>query len=265
MGTSDFKSKLLKDIEETGFPFEMEISSMLRNRGWHVSNGSYYIDKDENKGREIDVIAEIHKDQLISKEATLEVVFSLILEIKESKKKPWIFFTSDATSLIDSTIPKKYTSGGFETKPYRLNSLLRKYTVKAQDRIGRNFYIGFSGNGARDDIYKSLSGLTKALNHFMETDTNKDNKSEDRLFRYFEPIVIIKGDLFEAFINKKGTMELEESNYIQTYFNYLSPNYSNNAHNIIHVVSEKYFEEFISLQEKALQTFFDALIKENID
>lgn len=264
MTSSEFKSKLIKDIKKTGFPFEMEVSSLLKRRGWHVSNGLYYIDKDENKGREIDVIAENHKSQFFdfNKNLTLEVVFTLILEIKESKDKPWVFFTSESTTL--DLLPKKYTFGGFEMKANQLNSLLRKYTEKSQKRMGRNFYIGFSGNGARDDIYKALSGLTKALIHFIETDENKDDTGGDRLFRYFEPIVVIKGKLFEAFISDTGDMNLEECNHIQTYFNYLSPNYSNNKKSVINVITEDYLEEFLISREIALHNFFDELLTKKL-
>lgn len=53
----NIEDKILKDILTTGFPLEMEVSNNFARDRWTVDHNSYYIDKDELKGREIDLIA----------------------------------------------------------------------------------------------------------------------------------------------------------------------------------------------------------------
>src|SRR5690625_2890865 len=106
MTSNDLESNLYKDILETGYPFEMEITSRMQKEGWKVLNGSYYIDKDEQKSREIDVVAEIHNSKIFSSDLTLEVMFSMIVEVKKSEDKPWVFFTSESSSFEKQIFPK---------------------------------------------------------------------------------------------------------------------------------------------------------------
>ena len=48
--------KLKTQILKTGFPTELEVSKIFLQQDWSVDFNSFYIDKDENKGREIDLI-----------------------------------------------------------------------------------------------------------------------------------------------------------------------------------------------------------------
>lgn len=227
--------------------------------GWKVSNGSYYIDKDEQKGREIDIIAQRHKSKTFVN--SLEVVFSLIIEVKKSESKLWVFFTSESSDFEQAIFPKKFVKPKSTLTPSITNSLLREYTANAHERPGRNFYQGFTKNGARDDIYKALSGTTKAMYHFIDTNNNAEDDNGDQLLEYFEAVVVIKDKLFEAFLNEKGVLELNEVNYIQTTFNYLSPHYSNNYTNrhVIHVINESYLEEFFNERKDGLDNIFNSL------
>lgn len=63
MTSKDLKTELLEDILKTGYPFEMEVTSRMQKEDWKVINGAYYIDKDEQKGQEIDVIAQLHNSE----------------------------------------------------------------------------------------------------------------------------------------------------------------------------------------------------------
>ncbi len=260
----DLKEKLKKDILSTGFPFEMEVSQVLRSSGWRVKNSPYYIDKDENKGREIDIISTIHKVYEIYKETSMEICFSLIMEIKKSEDKPWVFFTSDVTGPVEQLLHKDYETSGFVTQSHVINRLLRKNTQKVNSRIGRNFYQGFTKNGGRDDIYKALSGTLKATYHALENCSAKNNNSGDRYLHFFEPVVVIKGKIFEVYIDKEGSMKLEEVKYIQTDFNYMSPNYMSQTGNVVHIITNEYLPEFIAERKASLESLMDDILEVNV-
>lgn len=259
----DIKEKLKKDILRTGFPFEMEVSKILERNNWSVKNSSYYIDKDENKGREIDIISTIHQNKYIQRDLYLEVCFSLVVEIKKTEEKPWVFFTSEVNR-VEENLPLDYTYSNFSSKGYTLNRILRENIRKANARLGRNFYEGFTKNGGRDDIYKALSGTSKATYHALENCLANNDKAGDRLFHFFESVVVIKGKLFEAFLNDKGEINLEETKYIQCQFNYMSPNYISNRHKVVHVITSDYLEKFIRERKESLNGFFCDLVNEEL-
>lgn len=118
MTSNDLGSNLLEDILKTGYPFEMEITSRMQKEDWKVLNGLYYIDKDEQKGREIDVIAQIHKSETFASKLTLQVGFSMIIEVKKSEDKPWVFFTSESSSFEKQTFPIRVVYSPFSLDPW---------------------------------------------------------------------------------------------------------------------------------------------------
>ncbi|WP_430482792.1 hypothetical protein [Rossellomorea marisflavi] len=254
--SGDLKENLLKDVLKTGFPLEMEISQLFRKSGWQVVNGSYYIDKDEDKGREIDVISTINFDEDLDEGLFKEVLFSLVIEIKKTEEKPWVFFTSETTGHFDKLLPLDAVLAGFTAPKARLRRILRKNLPSIHKRIGRNFYVGFSGNGARDDIYKALSSVVKATQHSLENSWAYNNESGDKLVYVFQPVVVIQGGLFEVFLDEDGEHVVEEVDYIQTQFNYLSSNYPSENRKIIHIVKDEYLPQFIDEQREALFAFY---------
>ena len=65
--------------------------------GYYVANNLYYVDLDEDKGREIDLRALKNYDFKIESKQYF-VRHLLLIECKKSSKKPWVIFTSPETS-----------------------------------------------------------------------------------------------------------------------------------------------------------------------
>jgi len=60
----EFKKNLIKYIKEkTGYLEELEVANIFSKAGWGIRHSNYYLDKDEEKGREIDIFA--YKSELI--------------------------------------------------------------------------------------------------------------------------------------------------------------------------------------------------------
>ncbi|MEM3641559.1 MAG: hypothetical protein QXH37_06540 [Candidatus Bathyarchaeia archaeon] len=55
--SEDLKNKLISEIEKSGYPLEIEISSILESKDWYVINNRPYVDSDEGKLRSIDISA----------------------------------------------------------------------------------------------------------------------------------------------------------------------------------------------------------------
>src|SRR6266487_4258409 len=95
----DFETNLLEDINKTGFPLELRVSHELLTRGYYVENNVYYIDKDEQKGREIEISA-LKNSQSGPRQKPPEWVRNrLLIECKKAQpEKPRVIFTSPVTA-----------------------------------------------------------------------------------------------------------------------------------------------------------------------
>jgi hypothetical protein len=86
-GKSVLEKEILSWLEKTGFPLEMDAAVPFRKHGFEVRQSSVVLDTQENKPRELDVLA-IDPDHIGLLNLTC------VLECKSSKQ-PWIVFTSD--------------------------------------------------------------------------------------------------------------------------------------------------------------------------
>ncbi|MEE4562925.1 MULTISPECIES: hypothetical protein [Paenibacillus] len=53
--------KIQEEINKTGFPLELRVSKLLKNRGYFVNHSAYHIDEDEGKSREIDILSHLNR------------------------------------------------------------------------------------------------------------------------------------------------------------------------------------------------------------
>jgi hypothetical protein len=75
-------------LEENGYPLEMQVARAFRETGFSpVSSSEYYLDPDEGKPREIDVIAAM---QTTIAGVVFQIAFTV--ECKSSKGSPWVCF-----------------------------------------------------------------------------------------------------------------------------------------------------------------------------
>lgn len=54
--TEELIRKVQAWLDSQGYPLEMKVARCFQNAGFHVSSSEYYIDPDEKKPREIDLI-----------------------------------------------------------------------------------------------------------------------------------------------------------------------------------------------------------------
>lgn len=111
--------KFVDQIKESGFPLEHWASSLLRKEGWIVRTNCYYIDSDDKKPREMDIVA--------FKRANLDrfkVKTVLLISCKKSKSSAWGFLRrpfpeyGNQTNLFPAMIsseypPVNYALGGY--------------------------------------------------------------------------------------------------------------------------------------------------------
>jgi hypothetical protein len=95
--TKEEDEAIWNDIDQSGVELELRAMRVARQAGWHISANDYYLDLDEQKGRQLDLEAhqEIH---LEAGNYMLWVVFNLLIECKKLPGNVWTFFPSDLAS-----------------------------------------------------------------------------------------------------------------------------------------------------------------------
>jgi hypothetical protein len=81
---------LRQDISKTGYVSEMVVARIFAGAGWQVYDHLYYLDKEENKGREIDLTAIYGSTQSTSKKS-LTVKVGLSVEVKKASSSHGLF------------------------------------------------------------------------------------------------------------------------------------------------------------------------------
>jgi len=246
--------KLRLQLEKGGFPFELEVSREFVKNNWDVLNNTYYIDKDENKGREIDLLANYTKQHQTNGHYT-ECTFTFVVEIKKELEKPWVVFTTDTMHFekLIHDIHRDKVHNNFDR--HLLSKSFQKHNQKLNERLGRSFTEGFS-TSKRDKIFTSLCNVTKAFIHKLES-IEKDS-SQDSILYYFEPLVILNGQLFEAFLDENDKLKVDKKEYLQVRFNYMSNFYKERTTGyLINVVTKEYLSKYIKLRMEQFDKIFE--------
>lgn len=178
--------------------------------------GVYYLDKDERKGRELDIYAyRIFSTTTDTRYLSCHIDFAV--EVKASKE-PVIFFSSPSSS---------YEGGkGYSLLHWKNN--LDRHCLSYQDieqfrplsktnRLARNFA---TAKGSSSNILAgSLSAVKAAVSYQEQCNEKYDENSRDICF--FVPILVIDGPIFECFMepgsNKLGAEEVQELVLMQHY------------------------------------------------
>lgn len=86
----DLPAQIHEWLRHEGYPFEMQVAQAFRKVGFHVTQSDYYIDPEEQKAREIDVVAVAQRAE---KDGPVFRIMFLI-ECKSSKEKPWLLLSA---------------------------------------------------------------------------------------------------------------------------------------------------------------------------
>ena len=264
----NFKNKLLRYIKEkTGYLEELKVGNIFLKAGWNVRHSDYYLDRDEEKGREIDICASKNITFKDSLEKEILICLNLVCEVKKSIKKPWVIFSTK----------KSRSDNFFEFSLYFENNmknvLEEKITMKVDrnssigsfTRIGETYCEAFINSTQKSgsdysQIFKSLTSSAKASEYFlsMREQSYLSNILSPKSIDFFEPIVIFDGLMCEAYLNEKNELELNEINHIPILFNRISPKYDRDNY-IIDVITIKELPNLLTSKEKWINTIMEKI------
>ncbi len=208
---------------------------------------SYFLDRDENKGREIDLLAIYHHTESSPKKA-VTVRLGLSVEVKKATSKPWIVFTSPLTQYDEiETL--------FETSLVRLHiqeiwfkHLYANHPVRSSQRFGRVSYQAYqkpSHDGAPkkpNDKHPEDRTIAPNFSAFVSSfkasaditaffrQRNNVNLRDDKDVRTYEigivhGLIVVDGKLFEAKVSNAAELEIAPTTHVPYVFNYNSKEY----------------------------------------
>lgn len=275
----ELEEKILKDIEKTGFVTELKAVSLLIEKGWSAEHSTTYEDKDENRSREIDIIAS--KVEYV-KELGFRLTIYLVVEVKKSER-PWIIFTTDKKfrtpgwaqihNGYNTSKWEKYAEmkeGGYYSTVFDLDCISRKSPRENVFRIGKAFHELEKSPNDKSNIYSALICSGKAAKYFCDRYNYGDQPKDFELdtetdLSLFLPTVVLDGHLFEVYNGSSGEMKVKKESYIPVEMKYSSPNYRDGNWDIDFfpdVVTFDYLSTYIDNIESWRQSMIKKMTKQ---
>jgi hypothetical protein len=212
----DLQTKVQAWLDQEGYPLEFAAAAVFRRHGFQVRQGTYVRVDDEEKAREIDVVA--YKDA--GGDALIRIYH--VVECKWSKDKPWVVFTGSGSMASAACITQTISS--------LLGSAIVWTQAGLEQLHGMNLFTtprraGFNGRQAfskgNDEFYNAMSSVSSLSTLLVE---NYDDEKRARgilpksaVLAF--PVIVVDGRLFEAYFDSaENKLKLEESQCLRCHW-----------------------------------------------
>lgn len=255
---------LRQEIKKSGYPFEIEISSLLDDKWDEVFNTASYFDDDEKKMRDIDVNA-----SRSSEEAFPFLDLNLTIECKKDENFAWVFFTRPlkysfediAGHYLDGLhiLTKKFDKVDIREIVLGDSSMhysrMRKVAVCYDEFYIKGKKTDYS---KKRDIFEAVNQLRK----FIVYSNEERMKSE---FPYVIsinfPCIIFDGDMYEAEV-VAGEVNLKKAKHVLISTAHRSSHSTWDLRFLIDVVQKRHFKRFLKSIDKDTQSL-KKVVKKN--
>lgn len=277
----EYKKTLLEDINKSGFPAEIDISTILEKKSWMVYNGGLFFDKEELKERELDIHAVKVDHSFLAKTPSevdlgdkCKIVSHLIIEVKKSEK-PIVFFQygktktnffpnqtfkSERSKFHHLSIVSPNTIYQYNRETYDAKESHKFYGLKNHryllNSLHKTFYTAFTDPSKKNQIYEAVKKVSKALDYQRERyGTGK------YVLHIFTPVIVVDADIWSVTFNKKGEADLKQVDHLLLNANQLVSDSDGSRweeDQIYDIVSRKGFSEFLAILEKDNSSLYTA-------
>jgi hypothetical protein len=263
---------LKKEIKKTGYPLEIEISSLLDQKWQYVMNTDTYFDRDEQKLRDIDIYA---FDNLTSgKIAPLELRTGIAIECKKDEDFAWVFFSrpfvlefEDITGqYVDEAQVVTKNTENFQIMEIFLGKVLPQlhYSSFTRKAVSYNeFYL----QGKKESFKERKKEIFEAQNQvkkYIDCSIDQLMKVSKELTIYpIEidfPCIVFDGLMFEAIL-ERGGLQLHKTNHVILSTSYRSQYSIFERSFLIDVVHKDSFGDYLKLIRKDVSSIQKSLRK----
>lgn len=205
---SDLKKRIVKWLDEQGYPLEMAVARAFRRAGFRTIQSEYYKDSETGKPREIDVSAFI--DSYAGDAGNVLMRIHFCVECKLAKDKPWVMFTS--ADLVLSDIARVVQRAASDLGHDLLRTICRREDIQnlpaflLPERPGYGLAQAFAGG--QDVPYSAIMGAAKAA--IAEVKESNSYSPDFPICEISFPVVVVDGKLFECFLGHAGKVIIEE-------------------------------------------------------
>jgi hypothetical protein len=248
--------EFIKDeLKKRGYPLENYIQSLLAGSGWHVQPNAYFLDKDTEKGRELDIKATFDNFKADSWTSFLP---TLLVQCRRLPGNAWIFFSVPKT-VLHLRIAKYSLMDFLEIRDFYDIFDVKETHFDKREVLATNYCEIITdknkSNRRNDNIWECAMTLIKATSQDMELEVSDTERyltvdiSSDEFFKdpfelisIFYPVIVFDGKMYEAkFSNDEITLERRE--YIHLFIDYMSGRYKGTF--CIDVVTKERFQEYL--------------------
>lgn len=178
----DLKSFIEEQIKKTGFITEIDTIEEVEVKGWDYVSPYEYLDRDENKWREMDIVSFKCFPDIIG-EAQYRLCADMIIECKKSVDHAWIFLVRPKSA--ENCIRNIFDIDCFDSfgivRNLSLGALPSSGALPLEREIGRDLNLRVS-----DETIEKLSSY---FDPFFELSNLKDFRELDLIkkgnFKYF--------------------------------------------------------------------------------
>jgi hypothetical protein len=243
-------TEVLKAIDKTGFPLELRISELLREREYHVANSLYFVDQDENKGREVDLRA-LKNVKLPG--GTLFVRHCLVVQCKRSQKWPWVVFTSPRSG-YDRGYKKLDVRGIAQGSPWLEQTIQdvfdKNHPLYTSPRLGRAFTELFRKTDETKDADENIFGALVTAVKATVAVRNAAFAARYNSIVFYYPVVVFEGDLWESYLERQN-LRAEKTERVTVSLFYESPKYPSEGM-LVPIVTPQELPKFLTELETVL-------------
>lgn len=217
---SEINQRIEDWLSSEGYPLEYYTAGRFSFSRFNVTQGNYVRVQEENKPREIDVVAD-----MVVESGDIFVRVSNVIECKWSIDKPWIIFTTSFRGSMNTSAVIAQTIGS-QVGDALLWMLCGDKKIQDLSLFQSPKSPGFGGRQAfaskNDLFYATMASLTSACVGMSNEYDGKRPSGKKPLPRYgliTFPIVVIDGRLFEASYNSQaGRIETKEVSNVRCHW-----------------------------------------------
>ena len=254
------------ELKKKGYPLENYVQSLLVNNKWRVQSHAYFLDKDTDKGRELDLKA--YNDDFVSDHWRARFVLNLLVQCRKLPGNAWIFFsvpqesehkTIEISNLAKSlNFPKIFwTFDKSGTHFDDSDNLATNYCEIITDKAKSNKRV--------DNIWECVMSLIKATSQELEKDDADIKQYLEEIGSYDEfikdpfevvkiyyPLIVFEGKIYECVFLDEDII-LNERRYMPLFVDYQSGRYKGEFH--IDIVTKERFSKYLRDIMKDLVVF----------
>jgi hypothetical protein len=273
----ELKQKLLKEINKSGFPLELNVIEKLRNAEIIVYPNLNFSD-DADKPREIDAYAVISDRIDCEQEWPFGCIhLDLFVECKSSPDKPWVFFNDpgDINSMfglvdrlewlsdldVKDSLPLLVSCQHTALKEHHYNSGSWGSVVP----VARTYCEAF-GKDAGKDIYQAVTNIWHTLDfqkRWFESSRSEMREMPKKRTIFMHGVIVYRGVLVAA-EKVDDSFELTETPHIMLRTTDCvtdkSLPFGSQRETVIDIVHEDFFEDYLTICQKDMNVMVNHLL-----